>query len=736
MDTLELEKIGGKGHDFQQDVSSIRLNKVSICYVDDSRTSAYVVNKMLRELEFEVTYFKEAEPALSALSANHFDLLITDFMVSADGMDGDELIRRLRSSADSKLQKIPIIVITGTSDPNAIQRIKDSGADDILFKPVKKEILESLISDLVPCNDKRDKIDSDISLNEVSFSNPEFTAPISQVVLAEDDQAALAKVLMESHDYSGPAVDDISSDDLFNAKEQELLRELLLAEDVDAPEAIVDFPEGVSLTKDEKTLPDGEEVHDFGEGGIDQAILDALKEYDDKDDYSTTDTESVGKVDDNALRVNDEDVEINIDGDILLAKDGGKASESVDSVSDINSIPIEEKTDLVDLLNRLKTDDQQELQNFRLYGMKKRTRPSLAALLQNDKLKLVGGGLGVLLLVAIFVAFLGKGGVPVDVVAVKRGPLHEVITLPGKVISKMEVDIKPALAGQLTVVSIKDGERVKKGQVLASLDDAEFKSQINRAQANLTSARGEVVLAERSLERLRRAYDMGAVSRQVLDDAQAVLEAAKARASVTSEDLKAARLNIDKISIVAPFDGTITARSAQVGQWVSVGDKLFTIVDHTQREVILKVDAADSSDVTAGLSVMLSSDAYPGQAWRESVITVAPEANREDGSNTVDVHVSLSDSAPALKFGQQVDAEIYTATSPNALKLPYAALQARDGKTWVATIKNDKVRYIPVITGIESMSHVEIVQGVQTGQEVILLSGLNLKDGDRVHKRD
>jgi RND family efflux transporter MFP subunit len=217
-----------------------------------------------------------------------------------------------------------------------------------------------------------------------------------------------------------------------------------------------------------------------------------------------------------------------------------------------------------------------------------------------------------------------------------------------------------------------------------------------------------------------------------VEEAEVELRSAKAREAIVEEEVRTAKLSLENPRIVAPFSGTITARFVEVGQWVVPSETLFTLIDEKQREVEVQVDAADSGGIAVGQTVTLSSDAFPNLEWNESVTRLAAATSNVGNANTVSVYISLGNNAPSLRFGQQVDADIRTAWNPNALKLPFGAITNRGGKSYVATIQNGKVHFVEVVTGIEDFSHVEILQGVNVGQSVILANGLDLQPNQKV----
>jgi RND family efflux transporter MFP subunit len=324
-------------------------------------------------------------------------------------------------------------------------------------------------------------------------------------------------------------------------------------------------------------------------------------------------------------------------------------------------------------------------------------------------------------------------GLAVKVATVEQGEIYQAITVPGKVVSKLRVNLTPSIAGRLTHIFVEEGDTVKSGDLLARLDDREAKSYLKRAKASFEGAKEDVVLAERSLKRLKQAFEKGAVAKKLVEEAEIELRSAKAREKIAEEEVRSAKLALENPRIVAPFSGTITARYVEVGQWVVPSETLFTLIDEKQREVEVQVDAADSGGIAVGQTVTLSSDAFPGLEWNESVTRLAAATNNVGNANTVSVYISLGNNAPSLRFGQQVDADIRTAWNPNALKVPFGALISKGGKTYVATIKDGKVNLVEVVTGIEDFSHVEVLQGVNVGQSVVLANGRSLQEGQKVY---
>ena len=266
------------------------------------------------------------------------------------------------------------------------------------------------------------------------------------------------------------------------------------------------------------------------------------------------------------------------------------------------------------------------------------------------------------------------------------------------------------------------------------LDDREAEAQVANAEAGSREAREKVAQTNRTKESLEEVWRVGGTSLQTVKDAESDYQIAVAAREKADAQLRSATLLRDKMKVIAPFTGLITKDTAHVGEWVVPGTPIITLADEKTREIEAVVDDADAGLIAVGESVEISSDAFPGRLWVERVVRLDPAVQKEGTANTITVHISLASNARELRYGQQVDAKIRTAYREKARKVPFEALINKDGKMFVAVMNAGRVQMTPVVSGIENATHVEIREGIQPGQEVILPDGKRLKDGQRVHQ--
>ena len=322
---------------------------------------------------------------------------------------------------------------------------------------------------------------------------------------------------------------------------------------------------------------------------------------------------------------------------------------------------------------------------------------------------------------------------PVKTVPVERGTLSTYVEAPGTVVSAQETLISAMTAGQVQDVPVNQGDKVDRGDVLLRLDDRTARSNLKKTEAALIRIREEVSKAARELNVLEELLAVGGAAPQAVDDARSQLRIAKAGVSEAEQDLSLAEREWDTMTIEAPFTGVITSVTAQIGEWATPTTPLFRLADMAQLEIEARVDASDTVSLAIGQQVLVTSDAFPGETWEGKVRQIAPAVERDDNTNTINVRIELAQSY-AMRLGEQVDVKIVTVAREKILKLPFGAVIQDEGKRWIAIIEEGRVRLSAVRIGIEDFAYMEIVEGAEQGQRVILHEGKRLQAGDKVRE--
>jgi len=376
-------------------------------------------------------------------------------------------------------------------------------------------------------------------------------------------------------------------------------------------------------------------------------------------------------------------------------------------------------------------------------------------------------GLGALLLVAGGV-FALKNRAPVVEVALARAAgdpgQQTLLNASGYVTPRRKATIAAKITGRVTGVYFDEGDRVKEGQLLATLDDSDVRRALESAVADRNSSRAAIQDFEVQLRyaeiQLHRATELKAASVQSqdqLDNAQTSADSLRAKIALAKQQVSAseARINeaqqaVDNCTIRAPFSGIIVSKDAQVGEMVSpvsagggfTRTGIATIVDMNSNEVEVDVNEAYIARVEPGQRVTSTLDAYPNWQIPSHVRTVIPTADRQKA--TVKVRISFEKLDPKIlpDMGVKVaflgedeakkkGAEQKQGPKPTAL-IPKSAVRTDGGKSYVFLVRDAKLERRGVTLGNDRGSDVEVLAGVNSGDSLVSRGPENLQDGETV----
>ncbi|ATB59590.1 MULTISPECIES: efflux RND transporter periplasmic adaptor subunit [Xanthomonas] len=338
-----------------------------------------------------------------------------------------------------------------------------------------------------------------------------------------------------------------------------------------------------------------------------------------------------------------------------------------------------------------------------------------------------------------------------------------VLQATGYITARRQATVSAQITGTLTAVLIEEGDRVTQNQVLARLDDSQYKAALDTAVAQAQAAHAQVRQYEAQLAQDLRDADRneqltarGMVSGQTAE--QARTQAHSTQAQLTSQQKQAvaadaqvaeARVNYNYCVVRAPFDGVITTKDAQVGKIVSpfsagggfTRTGIGTIVDMSSLEVDVDVNEAYIGRVTPDMASEAVLDAYPDWRIPAHVIAIVPAADR--GKATVKVRVALEskDARIVPDMGVRVsfldarpDAKIESA---RGVLVPSQAIVKRDGADTVFVVDDGKVRAQRVTAGAKQGDDMRLIpSGIATGERLVISPPDALHDGASVRVQE
>jgi RND family efflux transporter MFP subunit len=330
----------------------------------------------------------------------------------------------------------------------------------------------------------------------------------------------------------------------------------------------------------------------------------------------------------------------------------------------------------------------------------------------------------------------GDRALSVKTVPVAVRDFPRVIDLPGTLEAAHQVAIVAQASGSVLRQHVQEGDSVRAGQVLFSLDARPAQARIAQSQATLTGARAETAEAEKKRERLSPLLQSGYISRQEFDDAQLALDAARARAGSARAELESARLDVAYAQIRAPIAGRVGRIMVRPGSLVQAGgEPLTTLLAPGTLDVRASVAQQDWPELAAARAqgkvmarIALAADASV-QAQGELVFV---DAQVDAATGAVPVKVRLATTPPALLSGQGVRVRLLLGVEPNAKVVPEAALQHAQEGSYVYVVRGGKAVVQPVKL-IRSLDGEHVVAGeLAAGEPVLTEIPQRLKAGGTV----
>lgn len=327
-----------------------------------------------------------------------------------------------------------------------------------------------------------------------------------------------------------------------------------------------------------------------------------------------------------------------------------------------------------------------------------------------------------------------KKAAPPRPVRVMQAPVlaaGTLLTRTGEVRAHEELPLAFRLDGRLLSRQVDVGDRVKAGELLASLERDTGQNQLSSALADLNSARAAEHVAALTLNRMQQLMPAGAISRSQLDSARGDWQAAVARRQSSESAWRNARDNLSWTQLQAPQDGVITAVSASPGQVLGAGSTVVTLAASDSRDAVF--DVADphliAQNAATPFTVSLLSD--PEVHATARLRDISPQADPQ--TRTWHVRLTLIDPPAALALGANV--QIAQAQSgPGVMTLPAAALTRIEGKPAVFIVDRQSLRLQirPVTLASYSATDVAIASGIQPGDTIVIAGVSKLRDQERV----
>lgn len=306
-----------------------------------------------------------------------------------------------------------------------------------------------------------------------------------------------------------------------------------------------------------------------------------------------------------------------------------------------------------------------------------------------------------------------------DLVQVKRLELAQAVAISGALKAANSAFVKARVPGELQELTVREGDFVKVGQIIARVEATEFQARVRQAQQQAQAAKAQVDIAQRSFDNNRSLVDQGFISKTALEASEASLAAARANYQAAQSGADVATKSLDDTVLRAPLSGQIAQRLAQPGERVSVDARVLEIVDLSRLELEANLSAADSLGVKLGQTALLTIEGA-SQPIKAKVLRMNPSAMA--GSRSVLAYLAL-DNNPGLRQGLFAQGLLQTG-SASALALPLSAVRTDKPQAYVQVLDKEQVRHQTVELGArgQAMDQTMVeVKGLAEG--LIVLAG-------------
>lgn len=345
--------------------------------------------------------------------------------------------------------------------------------------------------------------------------------------------------------------------------------------------------------------------------------------------------------------------------------------------------------------------------------------------------------------------------IKVTVEKIVKHDLSSTVSASGEIKPKKNVNISAHVPGRIVKIGIEEGQRVKKGDFLLKLDSTQYEAYADRDRALISSYKAELIKAEAILKkdenfynRQKKLYEEKLISEEQLEAAKAQYQISKAQhqsllfqIQQAEASLQSTLDNLSKTIYNSPIDGIITSLRVEEGEVAIIGTMnnpgtvLMTIADLSVMEVEVEVDETDVIGVAIEHQAEVRVDALPDQVIKGKVTEIGSSALQKitasEESKDFKVTITLKDPPESLKPGLSASADIVTAEKKHVLAVPISALVLREKEgedqkkddeqeEGVYVVENNRVKFYPVKKGIMGEMMIEIISGLEEGQEIVV----------------
>ena len=290
----------------------------------------------------------------------------------------------------------------------------------------------------------------------------------------------------------------------------------------------------------------------------------------------------------------------------------------------------------------------------------------------------------------------------VDVMIAEKEPINNTVEANGTVIASEFVELRPEVSGRLIYLNLAEGKLIAKGTVVARVNDADLLAQMARSKVQLD-------LAQKTVDRFKQLLDVNGLN-------QADYDVALNQVNTLKADMVYTRAMVDKTVVRAPFSGVAGLRQVSPGAYVTPATIIATLQQTSDVKIDFTLPEVYSNDIKTGAIVNVELDAATQQRGRAIIIATEPGAN----TNTRNLKVRALLKGAKANPGAFVKVYLDAGKRRSSIKVPASCIIPDDKNSQVILVKNGKANFVNVQTGLREASTVEILEGIATGDSVVV----------------
>lgn len=319
-----------------------------------------------------------------------------------------------------------------------------------------------------------------------------------------------------------------------------------------------------------------------------------------------------------------------------------------------------------------------------------------------------------------------------DVATVESKPLSRVLPLSGSLMPVVQAMVKSKVAGELLSVSVREGETVAKGAVLARIETRNQQAQVDSQRAMVEKARADLAMSKLELDNNQRLLDKKFIAPTVVDTSRSAHAAMVAGVKAAEAQARLTEIGLADAVVRAPIGGIVAARMVQPGEKVSPDEPLLSLVDLSLLELEAPAPASEVPLIKVGQAVRFTVDGFGSRPFEGKVERINPVA--EAGSRSLIVYLSVPNPDGSLKGGMFAKGTLVLDVNAALPVVPLSAVRNDAGVPYVLVVKEGKLLQRAVTLGLKSEEAglVQVTQGLAEGEQVLAASSSLLKADMRV----